>query len=225
MDQIASMTIYSNNQQFHNTLQQTASSKQISLSSNGNSNSRQNDHRFTSLHDLDVRKQMLMPLEGYESESLVSLEESIKYLVNLFNNDIHQYVYIAKQNPRQLKDELTHDESAAIHFYSLQWISIHHNLYIHLNQSLRSVDRQALILCFSYLKLFKTALFKLPSSLKTISRGVKGDLSAQYNKDEDIIWWGVSSCAISLSLIEQFIGQNGTTTIFSIEAINEKFLL
>jgi hypothetical protein len=218
------MTIHSNNQQFHNSLQQTASSKQSSFCWNSDSNSGQGDHRFTSLHDLDGRQQMLMPLSGYETEPLVSLEESIKYLVNLFNNDIHRYVYIAKQNTRQPKDELTHDESAAIHLYSMQWIPIHHSLYIHLNQALRSVDRQALTPWFSYLKLFLTALFKLPSSSKTIWRGVKGDLSAQYNKDEDIIWWGVSSCAISLSVIEQFIGQNGTRTIFSIEAINAKFI-
>ncbi|CAF1152776.1 unnamed protein product [Rotaria sordida] len=41
---------------------------------------------------------------------------------------------------------------------------------------------------------------------------------------QDIIWWGVSSCAISVSVIEQFIGQTGTRTIFSIEAINAKFI-
>ena len=57
-----------------------------------------------------------------------------------------------------------------------------------------------------------------------IWRGVKGDKSHLYNKDQEIIWWGVSSCAISLSVIEQFIGQYGSRTIFSIEAINAKFI-
>jgi len=182
------------------------------------------DHRFTSLHDLDGTKEMLTPLAGYENEPLVSLEESIKSLIHLFNDDIHRYVYIAKQNTRQPKDDLTPDESAAIHLYSMQWNPVDDSLYIHLNRALRAVNRQDLTPWFSYLKLFLTALFKLPSCHKTIWRGVKGDLSAQYNKDQDIIWWGVSSCAISVSVIEQFIGKTGTRTIFSIEAINAKFI-
>jgi hypothetical protein len=186
--------------------------------------SEQSNHRFTSLHDLDGTKQMLMPLAGYETQPLASLEEAIASLVHLFNDDIHRYVYIAKQNTRTPKDGLTSDESAAIHIYSMQWSPVDDSLYIHLNRALRTVNRQALIPWFSYLKLFLTAIFKLPSSHKTIWRGVRGDLSAQYNKDQDVVWWGVSSCAVSVSVIEQFIGRTGTRTIFSIEAINAKFI-
>jgi len=188
------------------------------------SDNEQSGHRFTSSHDLDSTKQMLMPLEGYEKKSLVSLEEAVQSIVHLFNDDIHRYVYIAKQNTRTPKDELTSDESAAIHLYSMQWTHVNDSLYIHLNRALRAVNRQALIPWFSFLKLFLTALFKLPSSHSTIWRGVKGDLSSQYNKDQDIVWWGVSSCAVSVSVIEQFIGRTGTRTIFSIEAINAKFI-
>ncbi|CAF1436813.1 unnamed protein product [Rotaria sp. Silwood1] len=197
---------------------------EISSLYNPDFNNEQNGHRFTSSDDLIGTKQMLMPLEGYETEPIVSLEKSIESLVDLFNDDIHRYVYIAKQNTRTPKDSLTSDESAAIQLYSMQWPNIDDSLYIRLNRALRGVNRQVIIPWFSYLKLFLTALFKLLSCHKTIWRGVKGDLSNQYNKDQDIIWWGVSSCAISVSVIEQFIGQTGTRTIFSIEAINAKFI-
>ncbi|CAF0872879.1 unnamed protein product [Adineta steineri] len=183
-----------------------------------------NGHRFTSLYDLDSTKKMSMPLEGYEKEALVTLEQAVQSIVHLFNDDIHRYVYIAKQNTCKANDILTPDESAAIHLYSMQWTPVIDSLYIHLNRALRAVNRQALTPWFSYLKLFLTALYKLPSCHMTIWRGVKGDLSAQYNKDEDIVWWGVSSCAVSVSVIEQFIGKTGTRTIFSIEAINAKFI-
>ena len=197
---------------------------QISSLCNTDCDNQLSNHRFTSLHDLDGEKQMLLPLAGYETQPLVSLEQAVQSLVHLFNDDIHRYVYIAKQNTRVPKDDLTCEESAAIHLYSMQWSPVHDSLYIHLNRALRAVDRQAITPWFSYLKLFLTALFKLPSSHRTIWRGVKGDLSAQYNKDQDIIWWGVSSCAVSVSVIEQFIGQSGTRTIFSIEAINAKLI-
>ncbi|CAF1584478.1 unnamed protein product, partial [Adineta ricciae] len=206
---------------FRNRLQYRSSSPLSLTNSEANE---QTGHRYTSLNDTYTTQDMVMPLEGYEKESLVSLEQSIQSIIHLFNDDIHRYVYIARQNTRVNPTDLSPDESAAVHLYSMQWTPVSDSLYIHLNRALRTVNRQALAPWFPYLKLFLTALYKLPSCHKTIWRGVKDDLSAQYKKGEKIIWWGVSSCAGSVSVIEQFIGQNGIRTIFSIEATNAKFI-
>ncbi|CAF1640721.1 unnamed protein product, partial [Adineta ricciae] len=83
-------------------------------------------------------------------------------------------------------------------------------------------DRTSLIPWFSYLKLFLTALYKLPSYKGTVWRGVKGNLSDQYN--EEHFWWGFSSCTETISRIETFIGNNQTKTIFNIECSYGKFI-
>ena len=72
----------------------------------------QGDHRFTSLPHFINTKETLNPLDGYET---YPLEESIKYLIDLFTNNVHRYVSIAIQNSYQPKDELIHDHYAAIH--------------------------------------------------------------------------------------------------------------
>ncbi|CAF1446640.1 unnamed protein product [Adineta ricciae] len=68
----------------------------------------------------------------------------------------------------------------------------------------------------------KDALYKLPSYKGTVWRGVKGNLSDQYN--EEHFWWGFSSCTETISRIETFIGNNQTKTIFNIECSYGKFI-
>lgn len=50
-------------------------------------------------------------------------------------------------------------------------------------------------------------------------RGVKEDLSADYQKGDLRIWWSFSSCTSSLDVLQRpnFIGKKGTRTLFSIE--------
>jgi hypothetical protein len=69
-------------------------------------------------------------------------------------------------------DDLTQQESAAIHLYTMQFDG-GPSLYEILNQSLRAENRQELKPWFLFLKLFLTALYKLPSQNKTIWRGVR----------------------------------------------------
>jgi hypothetical protein len=70
----------------------------------------------------------------------------------------------------------------------MQWTRVDDNLYIHLNRALSPINQQTITLWFSYLKPFLTPLLKLSSTHRTIWRGVKGDLSTLYQKDEEIIW-------------------------------------
>ncbi|CAF1534511.1 unnamed protein product, partial [Adineta steineri] len=149
-------------------------------------------HSHASNRFLDADKEpnkMLLPIEGYENYPLVSLEEAVEPL-KLLLHDLDVMVMISKRNSRKPKDGLTVDESAAIHLYTLQWNESQDSLYFLLNRTLRSARRNDLKPWFSYLKLFLTALQKLPSIKSTIWRGVRGDASEDY--DDDVTWWGLS---------------------------------
>ena len=166
--------------------------------------------------------QTLAPIKGYEQVSLVSLKEAVQPIKSLLY-DVDAMVETARRNSRKPKDDLTVDESAAIHLYTMQWPDPHPSLYTTLNQRLRSKNRNTLTSWFLYLKLFLTALYKLPSYKGTVWRGVRGNLNDQY--DEDHIWWGASSCTETMKTMETFVGAEGVRTIFNIECINGKSIL
>ena len=177
--------------------------------------------RFADLGTLPER--MLAPLDGYEDLPVVSLEEAVQPLVNLVPK-VERNVYVVKKNCQQPKDGLTSDESAAIMLYTLESNSHEHSLYVILNATLRSEQRDRLKPWFLYLRLILTALTRLPSKRRTVFRGVRGDLQQQYSKDNICIWWGFSSCTSSIEVLkcQSFFGQTGTRTLFHIECLNGK---
>ena len=171
---------------------------------------------------LDVSEepeQVLLPIRGYEKEQLLPLAEAVQPLDGLLD-DLDMMVDTAKRNSKKPKDGLTPDESAAIHLYTMQLEEPHVSVYAELNSRLRSERRESLKPWFRYLKLLLTALYKLPSVKSTVWRGVRGNLTDQY--DDDKIWWGFSSCTESVNIIEQFVGQSMERTLFSIECISGK---
>ncbi|CAF1006607.1 unnamed protein product [Didymodactylos carnosus] len=133
---------------------------------------------------LDVNyepQQRLSPIQGYELKPLVSLEEAVRPLESLISN-IQGFVWTATGNSPQEKDGLLPNERAAIYLYTMEC------LYRQLNAALRSEDRQTLIPYFSYLKLFLTALWKLPDVQDTVWRGMKGNLTDQYPQGKQFAW-------------------------------------
>ncbi|CAF1660384.1 unnamed protein product [Adineta ricciae] len=97
------------------------------------------------------------------------------------------------------------------------------SLYSQLNRTLKQVDRTKLRPWFRYLKLFLTALAKLPCAPhQTVWRGVRKDQSADYPPGAEVTWWAFSSCTTSLNVLESdlYLGNAGTRTLFSIETIN-----
>jgi len=72
--------------------------------------------------------------------------------------------------------------------------------------------------------LYLTALWKLPNERRVIWRGIKADISEQFNEDETFVWWGFSSCTTSLKQAEQFLGKTGQRTLFSIEPTHGKLI-
>ncbi|CAF0758740.1 unnamed protein product [Adineta steineri] len=168
-------------------------------------------------------KRMLAPIEGYENEPLVSLEDAVKPLVDIVPK-VQRNVCIVKQNCQEPEDGLTSDESASIMLYTYESTPQEHSLYVILNTALRSEQRQRLVPWFRYLRLVLTALARLPSKHCFINRGVREDLRAQYPTGETIIWWGFASCTSSIEVLkcESFFGKTGTRTLFQIECQTAK---
>lgn len=162
--------------------------------------------------------EMLLPIYGYDEMPLTTLEEAVKPLISLVAN-VQVYVYAAKERCKKPADNLTPDESASIMLYSMSWEPLERCLYTALNATLRLKDRQKLKPWFSYLKLFLTALTRLPSRHCFLYRGVKLNLSEQYSQVEKMVWWGFSSCTTVLSVLDSdlFLGKTEMRTIFTIE--------
>ena len=110
----------------------------------------------------DEPKKMLLPISGYEQEIVKSLDDACEPIKHLFDDQLKDYITIAKMNSISPNDGLTSDESASIHLYTVEW-NVHENsLYMLLNNTLRVADRNKLRPWFKYLKLVLTAYHKLP---------------------------------------------------------------
>ena len=137
---------------------------------------------------------------------------------------MQHYAHIAKQNTKNPSDGLSQDESASIKLYTMEWKPNHESLYVVLNTSLRSSNRDKLKPWFLYLKLILTALARLPSKHQFVCRGVKLDLSSRFATGNTIVWWGFSSCTVLIEVLQQeeFLGKTGARTMFNIECYSGK---
>lgn len=176
----------------------------------------------------DEPQQLLEPIFGYAYEPLLSLEEACESLLSIVPR-LAAHIWIAKQNSKNPADGLTQDESAAIRLYTMEWDAAadesHPSLYSHLNQTLKLIDRGKLRPWLRYLKLFLTALAKLPMQpQQTVWRGVRDNHSADYPEGAKITWWSFSSCTTSLKVLESdlYLGNTGMRTLLSIETFNAR---
>ncbi|CAF1045611.1 unnamed protein product [Rotaria sp. Silwood1] len=170
--------------------------------------------------DIDLSFKRLPPVYGYRSEKLVPIEKALEPIQSQID-ELPYYIKIAKQYCHfPSEHELSHDESAAVYIYTMEWGET--SLYRVLNNALRSENRQALKIWFPYLKLFDTALEKLPTVKEAVWRGVPIDIGKNFSKDQILTWWTVNSCSSSVNIIERFLGDDKNATLFLIEAINGK---
>ena len=162
---------------------------------------------------------------GYADEPLLPLLKACAPLADMIH-DISFYAQAAlNETPEQPPDGLTIDESAAIRLYTIEWEKSYRSLYAMLNHTLKNCDRDQLQPYFKYLKLFLTALAKLPCAPSlTIWRGVTKDLSAEFPPGTPVTWWGFSSCTTELPVLEShaYLGISGERTLFSVETINAR---
>ncbi len=159
----------------------------------------------------------------YAKEPLLPLYKACAPLNEIIYN-LSFYVQLAlEETSEQPPDGLTIDESAAIRLYTIEWKGPHRSLYSMLNHTLKKADREDLRPYFKYLKLFLTALVKLPCVPPlTIWRGVAKNASAGFPPGTSVTWWSFSSCTTSLPVLENnmYLGNTGERTLFSVEAIN-----
>lgn len=110
------------------------------------------------------------------------------------------------------RKSLSLDEAGALHLYTTNY------LYKALNAALRHADRKKALDYFLYLRLFLSALEKLPRTEKELYRGVALDLQHQYKVGSTVTWWAVSSCTPDLGVATSFSGSK-TCTLFIISSL------
>ncbi|CAM4791838.1 unnamed protein product [Rotaria magnacalcarata] len=198
------------------TLQGLIKDGQTSSTIPKNVDEKNHSHRFSDI--VGEPRRMLLPIQEFEEMPLVSLEQTINPLVLLIP-DVEQMVWIAKQNCINPKDDLTIDESAYIMLYTMEWQSYEKSFYVILSSALRAGVREQLKLWFLYLRLITNALQKPPSTHHVFYRGVKSDFSTECSRGGTVIWWGFSSCTVSIETLQNecFFGKEGIRTFFSIE--------
>ncbi|CAF4038803.1 unnamed protein product [Adineta steineri] len=164
-------------------------------------------------------------INGYEQEQLLSLEEACQPLYNILGTELQLYVTIAKLNSKQPKHELTQDESACIYLYTMEWNQPENSLHVLLNQALVAIDGKQLHYWRKYLKLFFTAVFKLPyTEYDTIWRGVPEDVTEYYREGDEITWRSLTSTTSSFNILQSpmYLGREKVQTIFQIKTRNGK---
>ena len=184
-----------------------------------------NEQRLLRISDIVQEPyEMLSPIYGHESVPLVPLDVAVEPLVDLLPA-VQAFAYAAKERCKKPPaDGLTIDESSSIMLYSMSWEPSDKCLYVALNATLRSEDRAKLKPWFLYLKLFLTALSRLPSEHRFIFRGVRLDLREKHPKNTIITWWGFSSCTDKIEVLqsELFLGKTGKRTMFTIDCDSGK---
>ncbi|CAF0986394.1 unnamed protein product [Adineta steineri] len=165
----------------------------------------------------------LRPIVEYAKEPLLPLSKACTPLENILH-DLSVYVKMAiDETSEQPPDGLTVDESAAIRLYTIEWDKPYTSLYSMLNYTLKNESRENLKPYFKYLKLFITALAKLPCIPQlTVWRGVPKNLSMDFPSGTKVTWWSFSSCTTEMTVLQNnmYLGFNGNRTLFSVEAIN-----
>lgn len=164
---------------------------------------------------------------GYAEEPLLPLSEACAPLTDIILN-LSFYVQMALNGtPGVPPDGLTIDESASIRLYTIEWDGPHLSLYSMLNRTLNSANHEHLQPYFKYLKLFLTALAKLPCiPQQTVWRAATKNSSTELRSGTLVTWLTFSSCTIELSAFENnlFLSNTGNRILFSVEAINGRSL-
>ncbi len=153
------------------------------------------------------------PIFGYQDLPVMSLEEAVQSIVP-FVPHVMSHAKTAKEHCRQ-NTMLTVNESAAIYLYTIP-----NSVYENLNKTLRAENPHALKPWFAFLKLFITAVGKLPSRPTMVWRGVDGNIGSNFVEDDVHTWWSVNSCSSYLNVAGMFAGEKGT--LFYINAIHAK---
>jgi hypothetical protein len=144
-------------------------------------------------------------IDGYLDEPLVSLEEALQP----FDGDINQlynHIHEAKTKCHYPSEHhLTRDESAAIYIYTMKWKP--ECLHERLHAAWNSGNRSQLKPWFKYLKLFKSALDKLPDTKKQIWQGIAYDehMKDKLSSKSSPLFSSLGSCSTSEDELKKYL--------------------
>ena len=172
------------------------------------------NNRFADENLSELEEANRSPISGYENSPVLTLEKAVEKIIPLVPS-VTDYVTTAKDKCNRRSVLLTSDESAAIYLYSMQTL-----FFSTLNNTLRAENRHELKPWFAFLKLFITALEKLPTSRRTVWRGVLGKVGSEFADGDVHIWWSINSCSMDLKVVERYLGETGT--VFAIDTIRGK---
>ena len=174
--------------------------------------------RVTSISD--EPKEKFASVQGYQNEPLVSIGEALKPLYSIMP-------WLENVMPRlrgyikDLKHGITFDEAASIVLYTDPHKGDEgKSFYFILNDLLRNGSHQDLKPWFLYLRLFMTALSKIPLvGKRMIYRGVKRKEIKIPSKGETQIWAAFSSCTATIDVLgtEAFLGKKDPRILYLIE--------
>ncbi len=168
----------------------------------------------------EVGNKELEPIGTYWQQSLVTLEKALEPVMFRFDQ-LDRSIKEAKKYCRDPSEHhLSRDESAAVFLYTMEGGD--NSFYRLMNESLRSRNRRDAQPWFKFLKLFDTALQKLPTVRRSIWRGMSGDCSHLFKKDEILTWWSIISCTLSITTTQRFLESQDNGTLLMIEAKNGK---
>lgn len=171
--------------------------------------------RFT---DMEYDSLHFPSADEYLRYKLPTLEQAVASIIPR-NNHLNQLIEIAKAKCHfPSKHNLTLDESAAIYLYTMEWNDT--SLYDVIEKDLCSTDRSTSQSWFLYLKLFNTAVKKLPDCRMNVWRGINEDLCKKLKKDDQFIWRCFTSCSSDDGFIQECLDIN--FTLCMIETIHAK---
>lgn len=170
--------------------------------------------------DIEIGDKKFLSMGAYWEHPLVSLREALEPVMSLFQQLDRSINEAKKHCCFPSKHQLTREESAAVFLYTMEGGV--NSFYRVFNEALRSENRRTLQPWFGFLKLFDTALSKLPTVQKCVWRGVNENISQKFKEGETVTWWGVSSCSVSLAVVQDFLGSKKDATLLMIEAKKAK---
>jgi hypothetical protein len=169
-------------------------------------------NRFIQFECIDKDFAAIADLKNQPDSSLDSALKSVSSYVDQMDH----YVKKAKKYRHfPSEHDLTEDESVAIYLYANDWGD--QSLHRVLNQILQSDDRTKVTPWLGFLKIFNTALKKLPNVKDTIWRGLPIDTAVKLKENEQLILCSVTSCSLSADVIKCCL--NSSSVLCSIDPL------
>ncbi|CAF2670496.1 unnamed protein product [Rotaria sp. Silwood2] len=156
--------------------------------------------------DNEYHSKLFPSVSDYITYELLTLEQCLEPIAARIDR-LDQIILLAKDKCHfPCEHGLTQDESAAIFLYTIEWNSS--TLYQMINRDLRLEEQSVSKSWLPYLKLFYTALNKLPNAQINVWRSIQEDTIKELEKNNEFIWWNITSCSSSSDVIKDFIGIN-----------------